>query len=643
MFLSSASHLHLADAEVILANGTSHTNEDNCLEELERINKEIEAVRSEVEKEQKRLSQYQTSQSLTQTDNAGLCSEKYLRITNSQAKDQNGNRLKYKKPVSSNSGCKYVVDRARPKTDLEYDPYSNFSADLLSSSSVECKLKSTVKVDFEHSLKNDRTGKNIQLLSSHFDDSDDEGTLVIDIPPSANDQGKRRAKQKGKSTMIKPLHSPEGNGAVNNDLFGNDQTKPRQHKEKVSYDGLPSHKISSKEKERILAKPVMTPEQESSEGELVIDVSSFEDEHKLSKQCETTITKELLDTPKLCPISDGPADDGKEANEGLLNKPVSIAKHSVKETKPFLEELKEEPVTEPIISTNLQMEVFVPQKEENVLDDISTCLNNLRSESERIKCIQDVKMLPVSSVCGDEDIFSQNATFRAEPQVECVSRHLICNQKSKMVSSKTISQEQAHQRFFPMVSSRSFHKVEENECGPHSQSLAETSRPTIQKSPVQTFAQNMPSYVSEVDTRTFSAPSTSQINLKTTVDFEKLPTSDASFPVTCDIPDLPQTFTSAVMTGSNNEDAGADSSSDEDLRYSDLDLSETDPMEECYRIFMEANQNEAPVVKCDASVSNFIQYVILYLDLLVCDYTLLFKSLGSQQSLLCLPRLYMFH
>ncbi|XDV15245.1 hypothetical protein PO909_015369 [Leuciscus waleckii] len=595
------------DPKVTLANGASHTTEDNyaCLEELERINKEIEAVRSEVEKEQKRLSLYQTSQTLTQTDNAGLRSEKYLRTTNNQAKDQNGNHLKYKKPVSSNSGCKYVVDRARPKTDLEYDPCSNFSADLLSSSSVDCKLKSTDKVDIEHCLKNDRTGKNFQHSSSHFDNSDDEGSLVIDIPPS-NNQGKRRPKQKGKGTMIKPLQSLEENCAVNNG-----QTKPRQHKEKVSSDGVPSHEIkhivSDQEKERTSAKPVITQEQESSEGELVIDVSPIEDEHKLSKQCGTK-TKELLDSPKLCPISDVPAEDGKEANEGPLNKRVTIAKHSVKETKPFLEDLREEPVTEPMNFTNLKMEAFVTQKEQNVLDDISTCLDNLRSESERIKCIQDIKIFPVSSVYGDEDISSQspasvgqNATFRAEPQIDCISSY---TQKSEIVSSKILSQEQAHQQYFPMASSQSFpsslHKVEEHGC-PLSQSLAETSWPTIQKSPVNTFAQNIPAYVSEIDSRTLSAPSTSQLNLKTTVAFERFPTSDASFLVPCDMPLLPQTFASAAMTGSNNEAIVVDSSSDEELRYSDLDLSETDPMEECYRIFMEANQNEAPVVHCDPS------------------------------------------
>lgn len=89
-----------------------------------------------------------------------------------------------------------MVDRARPKTD---DPCYNFSADLLSRSLVDTKLMSTDNVDTEHSLKNNQTGKNGQPLSSNFDDSNNEGTSVIDIPPSAKDQRKHRTKQKGKS------------------------------------------------------------------------------------------------------------------------------------------------------------------------------------------------------------------------------------------------------------------------------------------------------------------------------------------------------------------------------------------------------------------------------------------------------------
>ncbi|XP_050979322.1 RNA exonuclease 1 homolog [Labeo rohita] len=594
------------DPEVTSGNGASHTTEDNyaCLEELERINKEIEAVKYEVEKEQKRLSRYQTSQSLAQTDSAGLCSDKYLRTTNSQGKDQNGNHLKYK---HSTSGLKYVVDRARPKTDLEYDPCSNFSADLLSSSSVDCKLKSTDKADAEHSLKNNRTRKSIQPVSCHFVDSDDEGTLVIDIPPSAKDQGKRRAKQKGKSTP----RLPEGNSAVNNDLLANAQTKPRQCKETLSSDRLPSHEIKNRvgdqENHTTSVKPVMIPqEQESSEGELVIDVSPLEDEHKLSKQFGTT-TKEL---PRLCPISDVPAEGGKEPNEGPLNKQVMTAMNSIKETKPFLEDLTEEPVAEAVKSTNLSMEAFATQKEkkahnmENVLDDISTCLDNLKSESERIKCNQDV--LPLSSVYGDECVSSQSsavvvqdATFVAEPQIDISSY----TQKSEVISSNKILQDQALQQYFPMVSSQSFPsslpKVEEHRCASHSQNLPETSWLTVPKSPVEPFVQNTPAYVSRIDTGTVFAPAASHLNLRTTVE-QKLPTSIASLPVPCEIPVPSQTFASTAVAGSNNEAIVIDSSSDEELKYSDLDLSESDPIEECYRIFMEANQNEGPVVQCDA-------------------------------------------
>uniref|UniRef100_A0A8C1CT55 RNA exonuclease 1 homolog-like domain-containing protein n=1 Tax=Cyprinus carpio carpio TaxID=630221 RepID=A0A8C1CT55_CYPCA len=148
----------LGDPEATSANGASHTTEDNyaCLKELERINKEIKAAKSEVEKEQKDC----------------------LDIRHRKKKK------KKKKPVSTTSGLKYVVDCARPKTDLEYDPCSNFSADFLSSSSVDSKLRSTDKVDTEHNLKNNRTGKKFQLLSSHFDDSDNEACVGI-IPVGA--------------------------------------------------------------------------------------------------------------------------------------------------------------------------------------------------------------------------------------------------------------------------------------------------------------------------------------------------------------------------------------------------------------------------------------------------------------------------
>uniref|UniRef100_A0A3Q4I8K0 RNA exonuclease 1 homolog-like domain-containing protein n=1 Tax=Neolamprologus brichardi TaxID=32507 RepID=A0A3Q4I8K0_NEOBR len=114
---------------------------DDCLHELERINKEIESVRHEVEQERMRLSRYQT----VQAD----------RINNTPAsKRESGSKTIDRKTYGPSSrtdftkahqrGKKYVVDNSKPRTDLEYDPLSNFSADLLSFSSLtkDQKLKS---------------------------------------------------------------------------------------------------------------------------------------------------------------------------------------------------------------------------------------------------------------------------------------------------------------------------------------------------------------------------------------------------------------------------------------------------------------------------------------------------------------------
>uniref|UniRef100_A0A673XJB1 Zgc:152968 n=1 Tax=Salmo trutta TaxID=8032 RepID=A0A673XJB1_SALTR len=104
---------------------------DPCLLELERINKEIETVKNEVEKEQRRLSRYQT----VQVDSERTGSKKVL-IAKSETpgKDLNGNSVKssHRQSTTVNSPArrKYVVDNSKPRTDLEYDPLSNFSASL---------------------------------------------------------------------------------------------------------------------------------------------------------------------------------------------------------------------------------------------------------------------------------------------------------------------------------------------------------------------------------------------------------------------------------------------------------------------------------------------------------------------------------
>lgn len=176
---------------------------DVCLQELERLNKEIETVTHEVEQEQRRLSRYQTVQadcestvqniSVLKTEFAGKRVDKRS-YAQSSCMDLTKTHSRAKK---------YVVDNSKPRTDLEYDPLSNFSADLRSYS---CSVKEQ-KVKNVQSLKQERDSApcdqkkpvaKTQLPHSAspepLDDSNEDGILIIDIPPSPD--RKRRRPQK---------------------------------------------------------------------------------------------------------------------------------------------------------------------------------------------------------------------------------------------------------------------------------------------------------------------------------------------------------------------------------------------------------------------------------------------------------------
>uniref|UniRef100_UPI00398E3FD3 RNA exonuclease 1 homolog isoform X1 n=1 Tax=Pristiophorus japonicus TaxID=55135 RepID=UPI00398E3FD3 len=158
--------------------------------ELELVNKAIEAVKNEVEREQKKLSRYEdfldaeeeyvpsppsTQKAISKTKSCPellpnqdkltnsleynpdsyhltssveytptplsvtACSSKYTLDTDDEA-DAKGNSLKYvptlvTKPVKYTTSVpsnKYVIDNTKPCTDLEYDPLLNYSARLMS-------------------------------------------------------------------------------------------------------------------------------------------------------------------------------------------------------------------------------------------------------------------------------------------------------------------------------------------------------------------------------------------------------------------------------------------------------------------------------------------------------------------------------
>ncbi|KAJ3604329.1 hypothetical protein NHX12_029070 [Muraenolepis orangiensis] len=170
------------------------TSSSACIQELARINQEIEDVKVEVDQEQRRLSRYQTEQ----VDGASAATRRRDASRPPAGKRINGEAYKpppphRRTPGLSSQARKYVVDNSKPRTDLEYDPLSNFSADLRSSSSSGKEPKAGVKRGRD-ALGGDRHklqsagGEAATVLE---DDVVEEGDLVIDFPSSPNVKKRR--------------------------------------------------------------------------------------------------------------------------------------------------------------------------------------------------------------------------------------------------------------------------------------------------------------------------------------------------------------------------------------------------------------------------------------------------------------------
>uniref|UniRef100_A0A3Q0QZ88 Zgc:152968 n=1 Tax=Amphilophus citrinellus TaxID=61819 RepID=A0A3Q0QZ88_AMPCI len=182
---------------------------DDCLHELERINKEIETVRHEVEQEQRRLSRYQTVQADSRNSTPA---------SKSESVGEDVARGSYGPPphtdLQHQRRRKYVVDNSKPRTDLEYDPLSNFSADLLSfsSSGKEQRLKSRKGLKSAGNTVpcGDRDPDAYQAPLSRspspelLDDSSEGEDLIIDVPPSPDKTGGQKTAESvaGKSSRV---------------------------------------------------------------------------------------------------------------------------------------------------------------------------------------------------------------------------------------------------------------------------------------------------------------------------------------------------------------------------------------------------------------------------------------------------------
>lgn len=576
-----------------------------------------------MEKEQKRLSRYQSEQA----ESAGASSEEYLVTRKTLSKDQNGNQLKCKK--ATGGARKYVVDRTKPKTDLEYDPCSNFSADLRSGSSTD-KMKSTNKADVEHDQRDKGKGKSVSAdpvpsPPCNFEDSDEEGELVIDIPTFEIDGNKGSPIQsssasenahfmnitsessemahldtdiENKAEKIKPLKKGMTSiGEQQESLYKETDLVKRRHpmlqKEKMpSVRVLAVGSIPIEDEQKPSVHPRMAKEEaESSKGMMEIDASPAENNQVLHKSLKQNSAASKNDE---C--------EEKILNYATVNSP-ELHEHARSSSVACFSQVFQSEKPTPANSVNAGVHEEKAQNIENVLDDISICLDHLRRESENITCLQDVDALlldPVhsapscSKIHGDYSLqpVAQKLQRQIEPEIKpnnWLSGYVNKMDTMPLTHSTEIPQKTSVFQDYPSTTSSLPAINKDPGSCKNIPTSVETNCPFAHKVPAEPV-QNVPLYISGTDTAMVPSPQMELNPAATSMDLtggqilEKPP----------------------ALLGATDDKITVDSSSSEELNYSDLDLSESDPMEECYRIFMEANQAEDPTVQGDMPVSGWV-------------------------------------
>ncbi|XP_058237342.1 RNA exonuclease 1 homolog [Hemibagrus wyckioides] len=601
------------------ASRTFHNQEQShtCLSELERINKQIEAVKNEVEKEQKRLSRYQSEQA----EIAGASSEEYLVTRKTQPKDQNGNQLKCKK--DSAAARKYVVDRTKPKTDLEYDPCSNFSADMRFSSSTD-KIKSTSKADVDRDQQDKGKGKSVStdpvpIPSCNLEDSDEEGELVIDIPPFENDGGKgSRIESSSASENANFMKTPRESSEMahlDTDMPLLEKIKPANKGRASINEQEESHKSLYKETDSVKRRHSML-KRENISSERVLTVRSMPTEGEQKPSVHPRIAKEEPESSKMMMEIDASLAENNQVLHKSL-KPNLAASKNDKCKEEILNyatgnstELHENArltsvagfsqvcqLEKPPPSNSMNTGVYEEKAQniETLLDDISICLDHLRRESESIACLQDVDTLlsdniqsapSCSKIQGDHLLHAgtQRLQSQTEPVVQAnnwLSGHVRKMDTLPVRYTSEIPQKTVFQDYLLTTSSYPDITKDPGSC-PSPSTSVETNWPFAHKVATEPV-QNVPLYISGTNTTMVPSPHV-ELN-PAAAPMELMGDQNLQKP--------------AALLGTTDENMPADSSSSEELNYSDLDLSESDPMEECYRIFMEANKAEDPTVQGD--------------------------------------------
>ncbi|XP_045890880.1 RNA exonuclease 1 homolog isoform X2 [Micropterus dolomieu] len=496
------------------------------LQELERINKEIETVRHEVEQEQKRLSRYQTVQA--GSTHTALNSS----VSKSDITSKNMHRGSYGLSSSTNvtKTCsrarKYVVDNSKPRTDLEYDPLSNFSAGLrsYSSSGKEQKVKNGQGLKRARNAVSCDQKKPVtyqaQLSRSPepLDDSNEDCVLIIDVPPSP-DEKRLRAQKPVDSVPGKSLHDKV-------EVIKDAQTT------NILLD-TPPHLANSE-----VCKVSSTVEKNRVYSSCVAENNKGPSDLYENKGCENI------------PVY-GHEDDITGCLEDLACESLKISNHfQAAETQ-----VEESPEPASPAATTVQQDPnwnkLVVEKEKNKFQ-IELPLCELPHSVEKMNPVQPHHFSP------------KNSLFYKAPAANPDSP---CRQHTK----QTLTTEQPAQN-------RVSNQWSSTKCVP---SVWPHSQETSSKMPGQMQGKTIPpeSCLKLAEPASGSSQGQAWHNLSASSLMNRVESSTEQLLVKEeDTEDL-------IIIDSSSDD-------ENELNYSEMELSDSDPMEECYRIFMEANSKD---------------------------------------------------
>ncbi|XP_049907406.1 RNA exonuclease 1 homolog isoform X3 [Epinephelus moara] len=497
---------------------------DDCLQELERINKEIETVRHEVEQEQRRLSRYKTVQA------GSIKTMSNFSVSKLETAGENVDKGYYGLSSSTNStkaysqARKYVVDNSKPRTDLEYDPLSNFSAGLCSYSSPDKEPK----VKNGQGLKRVRNAipcdqkKPVACQSwlsqspsqEPLDDSHEDGILIIDIPPSP-DNKRARAQT--------PVGSIAGK-SLQDKVRGLEEVRTAP----ILLINAEAHKVASP--------PASTIE-----------------ENKVYRHCSTKNTQGPFILYENIECENIPVDGSVVKLTGCLK---DLRHETQKMTHVSEKEVEKSPKPSSHPAMDQQDQAWnnlVVKKEGNMLQvELPQC--ELPHSVEKMNLLQPHYLLPKKSV-------SYKATANSDSP---------CRQHTEQTLT-------ALQPPLNRISSQ----LSLTKCVP---SVLPHSQKTPSKMPGQIQGKVAPPgrYLGPAEQASGSTQDQDQHNSSALTLANKTKLSSASVEQHL----VKQDYEDIITISSSSDDEG-------ELNYSDMDVSDSDPMEECYRIFMEANNEDA--------------------------------------------------